>query len=94
MFVVNNRALFQMNSEVHNINTKYGFNFHRPNAHMTAYKNGAYYTGIKIFNCLPTHIKNLSHNANQFKLALRNFLHHHSFCTLEEYFNTSSNLWT
>jgi len=65
-----------MNSEIHTINTRYGFNFHHPHVHMTTYKNGAYYTGIKVFNCLPMHIKNLSHNANQFKLALRNFLHH------------------
>jgi len=41
LFVVHNRVLFQTNSEIHNINTRYGFNFH-----LTAYKNGAYYTSI------------------------------------------------
>jgi hypothetical protein len=93
LFVANNRALFQMNSEIHNINTRYCFNFHCPHVHLTTYKTGVYYTGIKVFNCLPTRIKNLSHNVNQFKLAPRNFLHY-SFYNLEEYFNTSSNLWT
>ena len=93
LFVLNNRALFQMNSEIHNIKTRYSFNFHRPHVHLTTYNNGAYYTGIKVFNCLPTCIKNLSHNVNQFKLPLRNLLQH-SFYTLQEYFNTSSNLWT
>jgi hypothetical protein len=92
-FVANNKALFQMNSEIHNIITRYSFNFHCPHVPLTTYKNGAEYTGIKVFNCLPTHIKNLSHNVNQFKLALRNF-HHHSFYTLAKYYNTSSNLWT
>jgi hypothetical protein len=57
LFAVNNRALFQINSEINNINTRHGFNFHRPNVHLTTYKIGAYYTGIKVFNCLPTHIQ-------------------------------------
>jgi len=82
-----------MNSEIHNINTRYNSDF-RPLINLTTYKNGTYYTGIKIFNYLTTHIKNLSHNVNQFGLALRDFLHFHSGCTLEEYFNSSSNLWT
>ena len=58
------------------------------------YQNGTYCTGIKVFDCLPTHIKNISHNVNQFTLALRNFLPFCSFYNLEEYFNSSSNLWT
>jgi hypothetical protein len=55
--VVNNRALFKNNSEIYNINTKYGFNFHCPHVHLTTYKNVAYYIGIKVFNCLPTDIQ-------------------------------------
>ena len=55
-------------------------------------QNGTCYTGIKVFNYLPTHIKNLSHNLNHFRLVLRDLHHFHSFYTLEEYFNSSSNL--
>jgi hypothetical protein len=51
------KALFQMNSEIHSINTRYNSDFHQPLANLTTYKNGTYYTGIKIFNYLPTHIK-------------------------------------
>jgi len=83
-----------MNSEIHSINTRYNSDFHRPLVNVTVYKNETYCTGIKVFNYLPTHIKNLSHNVNQFRLALRDFLHFHSFYTLEEYFNSSNNLWT
>ena len=83
-----------MNSEIHSINTRYNSDFHRQLINLTTYKNGTYYTGIKVFNYLPTHIKNLSHNVNQFRLALRDFLHFHSVYTSEEYFNSSSNLWT
>jgi len=94
IFIVHNTASFQINSEIHSINTRYYSNFHRPLANLTTYKNGTYYTGIKVFNYLPTHKKNLSHNVNQFRVALRGFLHFHSLYSLEEYFNSSSNLWT
>ena len=45
-----------MNFEIHNIISGYGFNFHCPPVHLTTFKNVAYCTGIKVFNCLPTHI--------------------------------------
>ena len=92
LFVANNRALFQMNSEIHNINTRYGFNFHCPHSFDNIQKWGRIYW-YQGFQLPPYSYKNLSHNVNQFKLALRNF-HHHSFYTLEEYYNTSNNLWT
>jgi len=88
LFIVNNKDLFQMNSEIHSIN--FSSTIHQ----FDKIQNGTCYTGIKVFNHLSTHIKNLSHNVNQFRLALRDFLHFHSFCYLEEYFNSSSNLWT
>jgi hypothetical protein len=62
-----------MNSEIPSINTRNNSDFHRPLVNLTKYKNGTYYTGIKVFNYLPIHIKNLSHNVNQFRLALRDF---------------------
>ena len=94
LFTVHNKTLFQMNSEIHSINTRNNSNFHQPLVNLTTYKNGTYYTGIKVFNYLPTHIKMLSHNVNQFRLALRDFHHLHFFYTSEEYFNSSSNSCT
>jgi hypothetical protein len=82
-----------MISKVHSINMRYNSDCHRPLVNLTTYKDGTY-TVIKVFNFLPTHIKNLAHNVNQFRLALRDFLHFHSFYMLEEYFNSSGNLWT
>jgi hypothetical protein len=92
LFLVKNKALFHLNSEVHSINTRYKSNLHRPLVNLTTCKKGTYYVGIKIFNNLPTDITNLSHNINQFRLALSDFLHLNSFYTLEEYFNSSNNL--
>jgi hypothetical protein len=86
LFFVNNKALFQMNYKIHSVNTRYNSDFHWLLINLTTYKNGTYDTGIKVSNYLPTHTKNLSHTVNQFRLALRDFLHFHSFYALEEYF--------
>jgi hypothetical protein len=51
------------------------------------YQKWAYYFGIKVSNSLPTQIKDLSQNRNQFRCALKSFLYFHSFYTLDEYFN-------
>jgi hypothetical protein len=46
-------------------------------------------TGIKVFNNLPQSIKNLSNDTKQFKSALKNYLHAHSFYSIDEYFNVN-----
>jgi hypothetical protein len=43
--------------------------------------------GIKVFNCLPADIKELSDDIKCFKNALKRFFHLHSFYSVEEYFN-------
>jgi hypothetical protein len=40
-----------------------------------------------VFDSLPSQIKDLSRNGNQFKRALQNFLYFHSFYALDEYFS-------
>ena len=96
LFVVDNREHFKVNSErehfkvnseIHHINTRYRSNLHPPITHLSVYQKGAHYSGIKVFNSLPAHIKELSHNRNHFKRALKNFLCIHSFYSLNEFFN-------
>ena len=91
LFVINNRDYFMVNSEIHNINTMTKSNLHRPISNLSAYQKGTYYSGIKVFNSLPSQIKDLSHNRNQFKRALKNFLYFHSLYTLDEYFSCNKN---
>jgi hypothetical protein len=55
-------------------------------ANLTAYQRGAYFL-IKLFNHLPTNIKNLSSETNYSKYVLERFLPLHSFYLIEEYFN-------
>jgi len=62
---------FLSNSQVHKINTRQTFDPYVPTANLTVYQKGVYYSGIKIYNHLPTAIKDLSDDNNKFKLALK-----------------------
>jgi hypothetical protein len=89
MEVVNNKHLFTRNLEVHNHDTRSAKNFHLPITDLTIYQKVAYYTGIKIFNYLPTHIKNVANEIQVFKRTLKIFLPDNSFYSIDEYFNAN-----
>jgi hypothetical protein len=88
LFITKNKEQFFPNSHIHLINTRHNNNLYIPATNLTIYQKGVYYSGIKIFNHLPTTIKNLSDDKNKFRIALKNFLLNNSFYNLEEYFNT------
>jgi len=85
MFVVKKKPLFSTNIENHNIDTRQWNNLYLPQANLTIYQKGAYYSEIKIFNNLPLEIKNIGGNKKMFKIALKKFLYTYSFYTREEY---------
>jgi hypothetical protein len=37
-------------------NTRYGFDIHQTISNLSVYRRGAYHTGLKVFNSLPTYI--------------------------------------
>jgi len=90
LFVAKNRDSYESNSEIHNINTRFSCDLLIPMANLTTFQKGPFYFGIKVFNHLPTSIKNTSHNINQFRSVLKSFLLINSFY-LEEYFAWNSN---
>ena len=78
VFVVDNGNYFKANSEIHNINTRTKQNLHRPICNLSAHQKGTYYSGIRVFSSLPSQVKDLPRNRNQFKCALKNsciFIH-------------------
>jgi hypothetical protein len=87
LFVVKNINMFKLNSLVHSINTGHCSDLHLPSVHLTKVQKGAYHSGIKVFNCLPTRIKGLSGDARKFKSVLKGFLLEGSFYTIQEYFD-------
>jgi len=75
MFVVQNKNLFLTDNENHNLDTRQRNNLYLPQANLTIYQKGAYYSGIRIFNNLPLQFKKVADNQKKFKIALKNFLH-------------------
>jgi hypothetical protein len=71
MFIVQNKKFFSTSNENHNIDTGQRNNLNLPQANLTIYQKGAYYSGTKIFNNLPLEIKNAASNHEKFKIALK-----------------------
>ena len=67
MFVVQNKNMLLTNNENHNLDTRQRNNLHFPQANLTIYQKGAYYSGIKIFNNLPLEKKMLLVTKKKFK---------------------------
>jgi hypothetical protein len=53
LFIVDNKNLFHVFSEIHSINTRQNSHLHQPQANLTLCQKGPYYSDIKVFNNLP-----------------------------------------
>ena len=80
-------VLFLTNTENYNLDTRQRNKLYLPQTNLTIYQKAAYYSGIEIFNNLPSEIKNVAGHQKKFKIALKKFLYTNSFYTLEEYFS-------
>jgi hypothetical protein len=58
---------------------------HRLIANLSCFQKSTYYTGIKIFNILPSSLKSLVKEKSQFKVALKLYLNTHSFYYVDEF---------
>ena len=91
--MIRNKNQFQVNSELHQINTRQHANLHQPSVNVTKYQKGLHCLGFKVFNMLPVYIKAESDNPKKkkkFKALLQKYLHENSFYSLDEYFELHS----
>jgi len=79
LFVVTNKKLFLLNSQIHDINTRHNNNLHLPLTSLTLVQKGVAYSGCKIYNHLPPQIKNISNNVALFKSKLKKYLTQYVF---------------
>ena len=86
LFVVNNKHIFTTNNEIHNHNTRNNNNLHPALSNLTKFNKGPCISGIKAFNHLPQYLKDLDHNSSAFRSSLKKFFYHHSFYTIDEYY--------
>ena len=70
LFMIRNKNQFQVNSEIHQINTRQHAILHQLSVNMTKYQKNS--IGVKVFNMLPFYIKAESHNPKKFKAFLQN----------------------
>jgi hypothetical protein len=93
MIVARNRELFVSNANVHNFRTRSHNDLHLPIANRSVFQKGVYFSGVKIFNNLPTDLKQTLYDVNKFKRAIKRFLLDNSFYSLEEYYNWKENVF-
>jgi hypothetical protein len=84
-FIINNQEHFQANSAVHSINTRNKNHLHRQAANLTCFQKSTYYSGIKIFNNLPSGLKSLMNGKAKFKVVLKRYFSTHSFYSVDEF---------
>jgi hypothetical protein len=86
VFVNKNNDLFQLNSEIHDLNTRFNYILHLPSTNLTMVQKGVLYSGSKIYNHLPSNIKASSNRTKLLKSKLKSFLIEHSFFSLDEFY--------
>jgi hypothetical protein len=91
LYAINNKYLFSTNNDIHKYQTRSHNNLHLPAVNLTKFNKGVYISGIKIFNHLPQSIKILANNEKSFKSTLKTFLYHHSFYSMNEYYQYKEN---
>ena len=62
LFIPNNFNNFHTNSCFREINTRYEKQLHTPVVNLSCYQMGVYYSGIRIFNNLPSKISDLKND--------------------------------
>ena len=86
LFTVDNKHLFTADNEIHKYSTTNYNNLHPALANLTKYNKGPYISGIKVFSHISQYLKALVHNPKHFRFSLKRFLFHHTFYSIEEYY--------
>jgi hypothetical protein len=86
LYVINNKHIFNFNKEINIYKTRARKNLHLPAINVTKYSKVAYIAGIKVCNHLILSIKVLATDKASFKTALKRFLYHNSFHSMNEYY--------
>jgi hypothetical protein len=57
LFVVDNKSMYNLNSDTRNIKMRQKLNFHQHSANLSLYQKGIHFFSIKVFNSLPQSLK-------------------------------------
>jgi hypothetical protein len=79
LFEIKNRKEFPDNRDIYEIKTRQQRKLHQPLANLKKYRKGIHYLGIKVYNNLPSHIKDMSNKPKEFETRLKQILQIYSF---------------
>jgi hypothetical protein len=85
LFVFNNRNLFDLNTHIHQHDTRNKNNIHLPSINLTKVKKGPYFSCIQMFNQLPENMKFLDPKKRKHKKILQTFCWTHPYYLINEY---------
>jgi len=85
--MTSNNDNFITNLEQYSIYARCNKDLYLPQANVAIYQKGVHYSGVKIFNNIPSDNKIASGNTKRFKNLLKHFLSNHTFYSLEEFYN-------
>jgi hypothetical protein len=83
-----NKDNFIKNLEQYSIYTRHNKDLYLPQGNLAVYQIGVQYSGVNIFNNLPSDIKSASGNTKRLKNLPKHFSSSHSVYTLDEYYNS------
>jgi hypothetical protein len=84
--IINKQVIFQTYSSAQCINIRNKHHLHRSYANQSYFQKKYIYTGIKIFNSLPSSTTILKNEKVKFKAALRKYQHTHSLYSVNKFF--------
>jgi hypothetical protein len=86
LIVVTNKKLFLLNSQICNTYTHHNDNLYLPLTGLTLVQKGVANSECKIYNHLPSQIKNVLNNVALFKSTLKKLLLQYVFYSVDEYY--------
>jgi hypothetical protein len=88
LFVVDNRSMYILNSDIHNINTRQKLNIHTNIHQKYLYIKKEFTPSASKCSVISLKVsKKATDNIKQFRTALKHYLLTHSFYSLDKYFN-------
>jgi hypothetical protein len=91
LFIIDNQQDFSTNACVHGLDTRNKNHLHLPALSLTCTQKGVSYSGVRIFNSLPSNIQYHIGDRKKFKKELNKYLTDHSFYSITEFLECNTN---
>jgi len=85
LFIVDNQKDFLTNAYVHGLDTRNKNHLYLPVVSLSCVQKGVSYSGVKIFNSLPSNIQSYRNDRKRLKNKLYRYLIIHSFYSFTEF---------